>query len=99
MPRLYDPLLLMVYADEAVQALLKGDLVTVIVNQNNTNTHTHILTYQLRQCSFQAATFHTAAVWGHSWGHEQPPPARLNCKIREPEAHSARSVPEGYRPG
>ncbi len=26
----------MVYADEAVQALLKGDLVNVIVNQNNT---------------------------------------------------------------
>ncbi len=36
MPRLYDPLLVMVYADEAVQALLKGDLVNVIVNQNNT---------------------------------------------------------------
>ncbi len=35
MPRLYDPLLVMVYADEAVQALLKGDLVNVIVNQNN----------------------------------------------------------------
>ncbi len=40
MPRLYDPLLVMVYADEAVQALLKGDLVNVIVNQNNTNVHT-----------------------------------------------------------
>ncbi len=37
MPRLYDPLLVMVYADEAVQALLKGDLVNVIVNQNNTS--------------------------------------------------------------
>ncbi len=36
MPRLYDPLLVMVYADKAVQALLKGDLVNVIVNQNNT---------------------------------------------------------------
>ncbi len=36
MPRLYDPLLVMVCADEAVQALLKGDLVNVIVNQNNT---------------------------------------------------------------
>ncbi len=34
MPRLYDPLLVMVYADEAVQALLKGDLVNVIVNTN-----------------------------------------------------------------
>ncbi len=39
MPCLYDPLLVMVYADEAVQALLKGDLVNVIVNQNNTNTN------------------------------------------------------------
>ncbi len=41
MPRLYDQLLVMVYADEAVQALLKGDLVNVtcIVNQNSTNTN------------------------------------------------------------
>ncbi len=37
MPRLYDPFSVMVYADEAVQALLKGDLVNVIVNQNNTS--------------------------------------------------------------
>ncbi len=29
----------MIYANEAVQALLKGDLVNVIVNQNNTNQH------------------------------------------------------------
>ncbi len=39
MPRLYDPLLVMVYANEAVQALLKGDLVNVIVNQNNTRAN------------------------------------------------------------
>ncbi len=39
MPCLYDPLLVMVYADEAVQALLKGDLVNIIVNQNNTSAH------------------------------------------------------------
>ncbi len=39
MPRLYDPLLVMVYADKAVQALLKGDLVNVIVNQNNTSLY------------------------------------------------------------
>ncbi len=45
MPRLYDPLLVMVYADEAVQALLKGDLVNVIVNQNNTSLHTELHKY------------------------------------------------------
>ncbi len=41
MPHLYDPLLVIVYANEAVQALLKGDMVNVIVNQNNTNTYIH----------------------------------------------------------
>ncbi len=45
MPRLHDPLLVMVYADEAVQALLKGDLVSVIVNQNNTSRYVYNVQY------------------------------------------------------
>ncbi len=51
MPRLYDPLLVMVYADEAVQALLKGDLVNVIVNQSNTTTLVHTYRTSWNTCT------------------------------------------------